>query len=175
MDRIACPALGIVLAATASACTTRNRCVDETCLPVTGEYTFVFDPPMACSSWDSSKVSPAPLMVQAQADTLEIVLWPFGPNPHSFRGTLYENGTMSAHEVTNNVLIGLPYADLTGSFAGTDGTFPFTLRGTLTLIGATQGPDASTGGQSPECSTGYSLVAVERSAAPIDASPTANP
>src|SRR5262249_23026637 len=79
-------ALGSMVAAAVAACTTPEKCVDGTCRPVAGEYTFVFDPPMACDSWDSSKVSPAPLHVEAQAAALTIVLWPFGPNPHTFTG-----------------------------------------------------------------------------------------
>jgi hypothetical protein len=138
-------------------------------LPVSGDYTFYFDPPMACDRWESSKVSPAPLRVESKADLLTIELWPFGPNPHDFRGTLYDNGAVNTREITSPDLIGIPIADITGVFTSSESAVPFTFRGSLTLTGATQDPDASNGALLPACSSSYSLVAFQRSAPPIDA------
>src|SRR5262249_42112889 len=65
-------AVGLMVAPAVLACSTPDRCVDKSCLPVTGEYTFVFDPPITCTSWESSKVTPEPLRIQTQADVLSI-------------------------------------------------------------------------------------------------------
>ncbi len=147
--------LSIACLTAAAACSQGSHqpcsAADGGCLNVAGSYTFRLGTNLNCSVWQKSAPTTSVMSIaQGSGDPsqLTVTLWPT-ENYHTLSGTLYADDTIYVAESQQSVLLGSPWATITGGFtanpASAGGGLYF--AGQFLLQGGSSTPAG--GGQAP--------------------------
>jgi hypothetical protein len=133
------------------------------CYPISGGYNVVYSPTIHCGLWN---VMPDPLSVMTVSETgsnttFNLIPSAVADTTHQLNGTEDVNGFVSVQEAQTTSVLGVPYAQVNGSFTSLNSCGsqpPYLFTGTLQLI-QTGAASADAGAGASGCGGTYNIKA----------------